>query len=90
MLTDLCKKTFDDIKVEVILFGSRAKNSCRPSSDIDLAVKSRVSLGKRLSLFREYLEESTIPYTVDTVEYNIIDEQLKKEIDENGVLLWKN
>jgi hypothetical protein len=39
---------------------------------------------------RELLEESTIPYEIDVVEFNDVVEELKDAISKEGVVEWKN
>ncbi|MPR33164.1 nucleotidyltransferase family protein [Salmonirosea aquatica] len=73
---------------EVILFGSRAKGTYRPGSDIDLAVK-----GKDLT-FQEFikllvkLDELEILYKIDAINYQTIKSQeLLDHISRVGVSL---
>lgn len=79
----------ENIQVEdVILFGSRAKGSYRPGSDIDLAVK-----GKGLT-FQEFvkllvkLDELELIYKIDAVNYQTIkNQELLDHISRVGVRL---
>lgn len=82
---------FSDIS-EVILFGSRARGTHRPSSDVDLAL-----MGKNLGLdtlakLRYILEEETnLPYFFDIVIYDRVEnEALKREIDEKQKLIYES
>jgi predicted nucleotidyltransferase len=75
---------------EVILFGSRAKGTYRPGSDIDLALK-----GKDLT-FQEFikllikLDELEILYKIDAINYQTIKSQaLLDHISWVGVCLLK-
>ena len=81
-------KKFDDIK-EVILFGSRALGTHKTASDIDLAIKGKVDINT-LSKLKYTLEEDTnLPYFFDVVIYDNLDNmELKKHIDEFGLLIW--
>ena len=81
-------KKFDDIK-EVILFGSRALGTHKTASDIDLAIKGNVDINT-LSKLKYTLEEDTnLPYFFDVVIYDNLDNsELKKHIDEFGLLIW--
>ena len=74
---------FPDIK-EVILFGSRARGTHRPSSDVDLAIKGKNLTIDTLAKLRYILEEETnLPYFFDIVLYDRVEnEALKREIDE--------
>lgn len=76
---------FSDIS-EVILFGSRARGTHRPSSDVDLALKGKNLSIDTLSKLRYILEEETnLPYFFDVVIYDRVEnEALKREIDEGG------
>jgi len=76
---------FSDIS-EVILFGSRARGTHRPSSDVDLALKGKNLSIDTLSKLRYILEEETnLPYFFDIVIYDRVEnEALKREIDEGG------
>jgi len=76
---------FSDIS-EVILFGSRARGTHRPSSDVDLALKGKNLSIDTLAKLRYILEEETnLPYFFDIVIYDRVEnEALKREIDEGG------
>lgn len=81
-------KKFDNIN-EVILFGSRALGPQKTASDIDLAIKGNVDINT-LSKLKYTLEEDTnLPYFFDVVIYDNLDNlELKKHIDEFGLLIW--
>lgn len=91
-LEDKYRRTLIDIlsanpHVErVVLFGSRALGTCRPQSDIDLAL-----YGDRLTLddlaeLKDQIEETTIPHQVDLVLIHDIDNQkLLAHIQNHGV-----
>jgi len=73
---------FPEVK-EVILFGSRALGTHRPSSDIDLAIKGKDITLDTLAKLRYTLEEETnLPYFFDVVIYDRVEnEELKRVID---------
>lgn len=57
---------------KVILFGSRAINTYKDRSDIDLAiVGEHITLSQQASLL-DQIEHTTIPYHVDLIRYNTI------------------
>lgn len=64
------------------IFGSRAKNTYKEYSDIDIAVEipqkklSANVIGKILIEF----SDSTLPYEVDVIDLNSIDEKFKNLI----------
>jgi predicted nucleotidyltransferase len=80
---------FPDIS-EVILFGSRARGTHRPSSDVDLALKGKNLKLDTLAKLRYILEEETnLPYFFDIVIYDRVEnEALKREIDEGGEVIY--
>ncbi len=86
------KRTFEsypEIK-EVLVFGSRAKGNYRNGSDIDLAIKgSGNCLKLSLDLAGILNERVPIPYHVDVVSYNDLENQeLKSHIDRVGRSLF--
>ena len=90
IIKKICTQVFKHKKVSVMLFGSRARGDFRVSSDIDVAVLSDLSLKTEVCLLRELLEESTIPYEIDVVEFNDVVEELKGAISKEGIVVWKN
>lgn len=84
---------------EVIIFGSRAKGTHKPASDVDLAIVcdngaktcSSESL-KIISSLKFALEEDTkIPYFFDVLDLkNINSEELKEHIRIYGDIIYEN
>ena len=76
-------------EAEFYIFGSRAKESYKEYSDIDIAVKipnekiSADTLGKILIDFND----STLPYEVDVIDLNAIDDKFKNLIQDSLVKL---
>ena len=68
---------------EVFLFGSRAKNTNQEFSDIDIAIKCSNLDFATLAKIRFDLEESYLPYKIDLVNY----EDLNQKILEKSVKL---
>lgn len=70
------------------VFGSRAKEKARRASDLDLAI----DLGRKLTkqeksqLFHLF-EDSNLPYKVDVVDLQSVNENLKKMIDQDKIIL---
>ena len=75
--------------VKFYIFGSRAKGTFKEYSDIDIAVDLNGKsipesvLAKILSAF----EDSTLPYEVDVVDLNAIDESFKNIIKDSLIKL---
>lgn len=81
---------FKEIKEieEVILFGSRAKNTYKQTSDIDLAIKVTED-GKKLLLIRK-LDEIRCALKFDVLNIkHIKNEQLICDIENEGITIYK-
>ena len=75
---------------QVYLFGSRATGSYKDASDFDIGVLAARDISRELSLARERLEDSNIPFTVDLVDLSATSEEFARRVREEGILLWKN
>lgn len=72
---------------KVILFGSRAKQNYKPTSDIDLAVELEQD-EKKLLLIR-MLDEMRCALKFDVLNIkNIKNEQLIKDIKNEGIIIY--
>lgn len=75
---------------KIYLFGSRARGTHQPGSDIDLAIDDNREISHYdLAEAKSVVEGLRMPYTVDIVDMNSIPEKLKKIILTEGVV-WKN
>jgi predicted nucleotidyltransferase len=81
-------KKFPEIE-KAKIFGSRAIGNYKRGSDIDIAIiGNNITFGTVLRL-KNYLEDSTLPYFVDILDYKSIkNQELKKHIDEKGIELY--
>lgn len=76
------EENFSNEDVKFFIFGSRAKGTNSKYSDIDIAIKinnktiSTDVLGKLLIQFKD----STLPYEVDIIDLNKIDDNFKNLI----------
>ncbi len=71
---------------EVILFGSRAKGEAKKGSDIDLALKGENITFDLLREIEVKIDDLDIPYRIDLIDYNTIEnEALKEHIDTIGI-----
>jgi predicted nucleotidyltransferase len=75
----------------VLIFGSRAKGNFRNGSDIDLAIQGKLcSPELALKLSGIINEQTAVPYQVDIVDYNSIENQeLKAHIDRAGIEFYR-
>jgi predicted nucleotidyltransferase len=73
----------------VILYGSRAKGSHRPSSDIDLTMAGRNLSHDQLLTVELMLDDLLLPYKIDLSLYSQIDNSdLLAHIDRVGVSIF--
>lgn len=72
------------------IFGSRAKGIHKYGSDIDLAIRKTSLSEKEISKVKSDFEESSLPYTIDLVNYdNLENFDLKEHIDRVGKLFYQ-
>jgi uncharacterized protein len=71
---------------KVVIFGSRAKGSARPGSDIDLALMGdHITMNELIKMGR-MLDDLDLPNTFDLVIYKFIkNPDLKEQIDKVGI-----
>ena len=74
--------------VEVWAFGSRARRTAKPYSDLDLALITQqpLSLGKLASI-TEAFDNSDLPIRVDVVDWAATSETFRKIIERDKVVL---
>ena len=77
---------------KIYVFGSRIKGNARKFSDLDLAIDNQ---GAKLSLqdrahLEEAFQESSLPYKVDLLDWNLISDQFKMNIDKKVELTLFN
>ena len=72
------------------IFGSRAINTYKEASDIDIAIKGSKVDSNLAAKLKDYLEEDTyLPFFFDVVAYNSIQsEELKKHIRTKGKAIY--
>ncbi|NUN12227.1 MAG: nucleotidyltransferase domain-containing protein [Myxococcales bacterium] len=79
---------FPEVEI-AILYGSRAKGTHKPGSDIDLTLIGPQLTAAVLSKIATRLDDSPIPHTVDLSIYADLDhEELRKHIDRFGVVFY--
>lgn len=70
-------------KLEVWLFGSRARGSHQPYSDVDLMLVAEPALARdQLRQIAEDLEESELPYKVDLVSEPSVNPSWRRAIEQ--------
>jgi uncharacterized protein len=74
----------------VIIFGSRALGTCRPASDLDLAVFGENITFTDILRLRIVLDELPYGYTYDVLDYSKISSpELREHIDQHGLPFYK-
>ena len=73
---------------QVVLFGSRARRDCYPTSDYDICV-----VGASLNVFAQFrldIDEIPTVYKVDIARYEDIESELfVEEIKRDGVIIYE-
>ena len=75
---------------KVILFGSRAMNTFKPASDVDIALIYKTDDYHIVAEIKNKLEEETkIPYFFDVLDFKTIDSpELKEHVKLNGMEIY--
>ena len=74
----------------LILFGSYAKGTHKPTSDIDIAIKSQRPLGwATWAKIEGDLEDTEIAQTFDIIEYASTSQNFQALIDREGVEIYR-
>lgn len=87
LITDIFK-SHPDVE-EAVLYGSRAKGTYKPGSDIDIVLKGKNLNLKELNRIILKLEELELPYTFDvSIYHRIQDPELVNHIKRVGKTLY--
>lgn len=86
-----CIEKRDTVR-EALIFGSRAKGTFTPGSDVDIALRGpSVSHQDVLEIAYELNEEGYLPWRFDILDYNTIDNScLREHIDRAGKIIFRN
>ena len=69
------------------VYGSRAKWTARPHSDLDLAVFATPEQHNQVGALREAFEESNLPFRVDLFVWDAVPEPFRKQIEAEHTVL---
>jgi predicted nucleotidyltransferase len=86
LVRQLTAKYFDARETRVFLFGSAVRGEF--FHDLDLGFTGEVDRA-RLGNLQEDLEESTLPYKVDLIDFNSVDEGFREHVFKEKIL-WLN
>jgi len=89
-LKTIVAEVLKDEVCTVYLFGSRTTGSFTIGSDFDVAVLAAGDISRKLSLIREKLERSNIPFKVDLVDLQLTSTEFSFQVKTEGIVLWKN
>jgi predicted nucleotidyltransferase len=89
-IKSILMRAFQDKRCALFLFGSRAAGRHTPVSDFDIAVEAAEDVSREMSLAREMLELSNIPFSVDLVDLRATSVSFGRQVRAEGILLWKN
>jgi predicted nucleotidyltransferase len=80
IVTNIFKSILNN-KPEIYVFGSRAKNTARKYSDLDLLIKANEPINYLLlSQLEEAFSESDLPYKTDIIDWYTVNEDFKQHI----------
>jgi len=75
--------------VTIYLFGSRARGTHSPRSDIDIALQSTEQLSRHaIAEIVRMLQASDIPYKIEIVDFNRVSDDMRTSILEEGIV-WQ-
>jgi predicted nucleotidyltransferase len=76
---------------EAVLFGSRAIDTFKKASDVDIALKGEKVTASLAAKLKSKLEEDTyLPFFFDFVAYpTITNEALREHIDSKGITIYR-
>lgn len=75
-------------QAEIFLFGSFAKCKARSDSDVDIAIRTGAEIPfEQMMRLKHLFAESDLPFFVDLVDLNAIDESFRRSIQDDFVEL---
>jgi predicted nucleotidyltransferase len=72
----------------IFLFGSRAINTYKPNSDIDIAIAGNELTMTHVANMLEALENTSIPYKIDLIRIKTIENNNLLEHIKNHAIRW--
>ena len=87
-ITGILKVIFGP-NIDIYAYGSRVKNTDRPSSDLDLMIKKG---DEKLNIYdileaKELLDAASLPFRVDPHDYNATDSSFISKVEDSFVKL---
>lgn len=76
IILDIIKKYFPN--AQVFVFGSRANNAFKSTSDLDLCLKDKSTLDLSLwAKLEDELSQTNIPFKIDLVDWHRVSEEFQ-------------
>ncbi len=69
---------------DIFIYGSAVQK--QKYNDIDVGIRGRKKNPEKMYLVEEDLENSTIPYKVDVVDFEIVDKKFKDKVFKNKII----
>lgn len=86
-LKNILNQQFAGEKVKIFIYGSSIeRNEFR---DIDVGMEGAFD-ERKIPLLKEQLEESSLPYFVDVINFNKVSQDFKKAVFKSKILWIKN
>lgn len=80
----IVKEILNKFEAAAYVFGSRAKNTAKPLSDLDLCLKDNYDKSTVRKL-QDAFEESNLPFKVDIVVWSELSDGFKSQIENDLV-----
>lgn len=86
------KEIFDKYcpEAEIWAYGSRVFGDSHDGSDLDLALISFNSEQKDLAHLKSLINDSDVPFLVDIVDFRLLPDYFKREIEKKYIVFYKN
>jgi predicted nucleotidyltransferase len=73
-------------RADIYLFGSFARGKARIDSDVDIAIRSQAKIPfEEMMRMKHLFAESELPYFVDIIDLNAIEESFRRAIENDLV-----
>ena len=90
-IVNTIRKVLKRDQFKIILFGSFANGNPSRLSDIDIALLSKKPLDlAKLSMIKEYFEESDFLYSVDVIDLARVSKNFGEKVLQAGMVLYSN
>ena len=91
IVLDLVKDNFNNKMIEIFVFGSRAKNTARQYSDLDIAIKgNEIIPTNQLQTLKYSYAQSDLPFMVDVIDLNSISTEFYQAIQSDLIPLTES